>query len=100
VMSAQTAERLQGAMLETVRSGTARSALPRMAGSGWALGGKTGTAQVAGRSDDGWFAGLVHDDRGVPRYTVVAYLRGGGPGGAGPTAIAAGLASLAAREGR
>jgi cell division protein FtsI/penicillin-binding protein 2 len=100
VMSAQTAERLQGAMLETVRSGTARAALPRMAGTGWALGGKTGTAQVAGRSDDGWFAGLVHDDRGVPRYTVVAYLRGGGPGGAGPTAIAAGLASAAAREGR
>jgi hypothetical protein len=100
VMSAQTAQRLQGAMLEVVRSGTGRAALPRLAGTGWQLGGKTGTAQVAGRADDGWFAGLVHDAEGAPRYTVVAYLRGGGPGGAGPTLLAAGLARQAATAGR
>jgi membrane peptidoglycan carboxypeptidase len=89
VMSEETARRLQAAMLEVVRSGTARSVAPRVAGSGWALGGKTGTAQVAGARDDGWFAGLMHDGEGRPRYSVVVYLQGGGPGGAGPASIAA-----------
>jgi hypothetical protein len=98
VMSAATAARLQRAMLLVVDQGTARSIAPRLAGTGWDIGGKTGTAQIAGRADDGWFAGLVHDPEGVARYSVVVYLQGGGPGGARPAAIAAGLArSLASR---
>lgn len=97
VMEEPTAQRLQRAMLETVQRGTARSVAPRLRGVGWELGGKTGTAQVAGRADDGWFGGLVFDDRGRPRYTVVVYLQGGGPGGARPAAIAAEMTRSLAR---
>lgn len=97
VMSAQTAQKLQRAMLAVVDSGTARSTLPLLEGLGWNLGGKTGTAQIAGRPDDGWFAGLVFGPDGRPRYTVVVYLRGGGPGGREPAAVAAGLTRVLAR---
>jgi cell division protein FtsI/penicillin-binding protein 2 len=91
VMREETARRLQSAMLEVVRSGTARSVAPRIRGTGWTLGGKTGTSQVAGARDDGWFAGLMHDESERPRYSVVVYLQGGGPGGAQPASIAAEL---------
>jgi cell division protein FtsI/penicillin-binding protein 2 len=90
-MREETARRLQSAMLEVVRSGTARSVSPRLAGTGWALGGKTGTSQIAGARDDGWFAGLMHDESERPRYSVVVYLQGGGPGGGQPASIAAEL---------
>jgi cell division protein FtsI/penicillin-binding protein 2 len=99
VMTPETARRLQLAMLGVVDRGTARGVAPRMAGTRWDLGGKTGTAQLAGAPDDGWFAGLVHDPEGRPRYTVVAYLRGGGPGGRAPAAIAAELARALAQRG-
>lgn len=90
IMSEQTAARLQAAMRDVVEEGTARSVAPRLRGlGGWALGGKTGTAQVQGAPDDGWFAGLIHGPDGAPRFTVVVYLRGGGPGGARPAAVAA-----------
>jgi cell division protein FtsI/penicillin-binding protein 2 len=99
VMSEPTAERLQAAMLEVVERGTARRVGPRLRGTGWKLGGKTGTAQVRGARDDGWFAGLIFNEQGEPEYTVAAYLRGGGPGGSGPATIAAGLAHyLATRD--
>jgi cell division protein FtsI/penicillin-binding protein 2 len=97
VMSAATAQKLQRAMLAVVDSGTARSTLPLLEGLRWDLGGKTGTAQIAGRPDDGWFAGLVFGPDGRPRYTVVVYLRGGGPGGREPAAIAAGVTRVLAR---
>ncbi len=98
VMRHETAVRLAESMRDVVARGTARSVAGRPAGE-WSLGGKTGTAQIQGAADDGWFAGLVFDDQGVARYTVVAYLRGGGPGGAAPAAIAAGMAEwLANRE--
>jgi hypothetical protein len=91
VMREETARRLQSAMLEVVRSGTARSVAPRLSGTGWALGGKTGTSQIAGARDDGWFAGLMHDESQRARYSVVVYLQGGGPGGGQPASIAAEL---------
>jgi penicillin-binding protein A len=97
VMQETTAQRLQQAMRETVERGTARSVAPRLRGVGWQLGGKTGTAQIPGRPDDGWFAGLAFDEQGRPRYTVVVYLQGGGPGGARPAAIAAELTRWLAR---
>lgn len=100
VMKPETARKLQRAMRETVRRGTARSVLPLLEGVPGSLGGKTGTAQVRGAPDDGWFAGLVFDARGRPRYSVVVYLRGGGPGGDAPARIAARLAPfLLAGEG-
>ena len=96
-MSEETAEKLQAAMLRVVDAGTARSVLPRLRGLRWDLGGKTGTAQVAGAPDDGWFGGLVFDPEGRARYSIVAYLQGGGPGGRQPTAIAAELTRALAR---
>jgi hypothetical protein len=92
VMSEQTAQRLQNAMRLTVEQGTARAALPIMQGTGWRMGGKTGTAQVAGRPDNGWFAALVFSPEGVPRYSVVTFLEAGGAGGGLPTTIAARVA--------
>lgn len=91
VMSANTSLKLQTAMIAVVDSGTAASASPVIRGLGWDLGGKTGTAQIPGRPDDGWFAGLVFDPEGRARYTVVVYLRGGGPGGRLPAGIGAGM---------
>lgn len=89
VMQPETARKLQNAMREVVNRGTGRSVLPLLEGRPGGLGGKTGTAQVRRAPDDGWFAGLVFDEQGRPQYTVVVYLRGGGPGGAVPTRIAA-----------
>jgi cell division protein FtsI/penicillin-binding protein 2 len=89
VMSAETAVRLQNAMRLTVEQGTARAALPILQGTGWRLGGKTGTAQVAGRPDNGWFAGLLFSPEGEPRYAVVSFVEAGGAGGGFPTTIAA-----------
>jgi hypothetical protein len=94
VMSEETAARLLAAMRETVVRGTGRGAEAILAGSGWRMGGKTGTAQVAGRADNGWFAGVLVDPQGAPRYTVVAFLEGGGPGGSLPTTIAAQVARV------
>jgi hypothetical protein len=92
VMQPRTALRLRGAMLDVVERGTASAVRPLLAGSAWRLGGKTGTAPRRGAAKpDGWFAGLVFDPSGAPRYTVVAYLRGGGSGGGEPARVAAGM---------
>ena len=56
------------------------------------MGGKTGTAEVGGSADNGWFAGILFGPDDEPRYTVVAFLEGGGPGGAMPATIAARVA--------
>jgi hypothetical protein len=99
VMSAETAGRLQVAMRDVVERGTARAAAePRLRGTRWQLGGKTGTAQIQRAPDDGWFAGLMHDPEGRPVYTVVVYLQGGGPGGGRPSAIAAEMTRFMAQQ--
>jgi cell division protein FtsI/penicillin-binding protein 2 len=92
VMSEETAKRLQEAMKQVVLQGTGRGALGYVQGTGWSIGGKTGTAQVPGRPDNGWFTAIVFSPDGEPRYTVVTFLEGGGPGGAGPTSVAASVA--------
>jgi cell division protein FtsI/penicillin-binding protein 2 len=99
IMQETTSRRLQEAMLTVVDSGTARSAPPRYAGTGWDLGGKTGSADVAGRPRaDGWFAGLIYDDQRRPRYTIVVYLQSGSPGGRLPTAIAGDMVRFMATQ--
>ena len=99
VMSEEVARKLQAAMQRVVQEGTGRSALPAVQGTGWRLGGKTGTAQVAGQADNGWFAGLLFDSSGNARFSVVAFLDGGGSGSGGPTSIAAAVArELATNE--
>jgi beta-lactamase regulating signal transducer with metallopeptidase domain len=88
-LSPETAERLQHAMLDVVRRGTARGADSVLAGSPWRLGGKTGTVPGAHPKGDGWFAGLAFDAAGRARYAVVVRIPGGGPGGREPARVAA-----------
>lgn len=88
IMSPEVAQRLQEAMLEIVQQGTGRAAGAALRERGWRVGGKTGTAQIAGRADNGWFAGILFSPQGEPRYTIVTFLEGGGPGGGMPASIA------------
>jgi cell division protein FtsI/penicillin-binding protein 2 len=91
IMSQETAGKLLAAMMRVVDHGTARSTAPVLQGLTWDMAGKTGTAQVARADDNGWFAGLILDPEGRPRYSVVAFLIGGGPGGRMPAGIGAGM---------
>lgn len=92
VMSEQTARKLMDAMKLVVDQGTARAAAGIIGDTGWDMGGKTGTAQVAGRADNGWFAGLLFSPEGEPLYSIVSFVEGGGGGGGAPTRIAARVA--------
>lgn len=94
ILSEETVRRLHGAMLEVVRSGTGRAAGGILQGTGWTIGAKTGTAQVAGRADNGWFASILFDPEGTPRYTIVSFVEGGGGGGGAPATIAARVARV------
>jgi len=82
------ARRLRAAMLACVERGTARAVAARQ--NGFRLGGKTGTGPATATPHDGIFAGLVFVD-GQPRYTVVVYLDGQGPGGGAAASMAADL---------
>jgi len=93
VLGAETASRLQAAMLDVVRRGTARGAGRALEGTPWHLGGKTGTSPHAGGDPDGWFVGLVFDRTGAARYSVVVYLPRSGSGGGAAAHLAARLAS-------
>jgi cell division protein FtsI/penicillin-binding protein 2 len=89
-MKPETSHKLQQAMLETVQRGTAVRAVPILAGSGWNMGGKTGTADVRrGHVPDGWFAGLMFPPDGHARYSIVVYLQNGGQGGRSAAPLAA-----------
>lgn len=94
LLKPETARRLQEAMKDTVARGTARGVAPKLAGTRWQLGGKTGTGPFEARpSYDGWFAGLIFEN-GEPRYTVAVYIDGGGPGGGVAASIAADLTRI------
>jgi cell division protein FtsI/penicillin-binding protein 2 len=97
VMSESAAEKLQAFMRGTVERGTAKSAFPILAGSGWSMGGKTGTGPepgttAAGPGSDGCFAGLIFDSQGKARFTVVTFVKHGGFGGGNAARISAELA--------
>lgn len=90
VMQASTAAKLQSAMLQVVQKGTAQRAVPILQGTGWNMGGKTGTADVRrGHIPDGWFAGLMFGPDGKAKYSVVVYLQNGGQGGHSAAPVAA-----------
>jgi Penicillin binding protein transpeptidase domain len=94
VMSESAALKLQMLMRGTVERGTAKSALPILAGSGWSMGGKTGTGPEPGTTDagprsDGCFAGLIFDPQGKARFTVVTFVKHGGFGGGNAARISA-----------
>jgi hypothetical protein len=98
IMQAETTVKLQRAMLAVVDSGTAIRAVPILQGSGWDMGGKTGTADVVrGHVPDGWFAGLMYGPDGRARYTVVVYVENGGQGGRVAAPIAGEMTRYMAR---
>jgi cell division protein FtsI/penicillin-binding protein 2 len=99
IMRETTAQKLQAAMLTVVDSGTAVAANARFAGTGWDLGGKTGTADVAGAPrPDAWFAGLMYGPDGRARYTIVVYLQRGGQGGRVAAPIAGEMTKFMSRH--
>lgn len=95
VMEESTARKLQDALRIVVERGTARSASDVLKGSGWQIGGKTGTGpgpNPPGPQSDGWFAGLIFDRQGIARFTVATFVRSGGLGGGHAARISAELA--------
>jgi cell division protein FtsI/penicillin-binding protein 2 len=101
VMSEQAALKLQAAMRGAVERGTAKSAAPILAGSGWSMGGKTGTGpepgtHAAGPDSDGWFAALIFDPQGQARFTIATFVKHGGFGGGNAARISAELALFVA----
>jgi cell division protein FtsI/penicillin-binding protein 2 len=90
-----TAARLQTAMRGVVQRGSAQTIAHTLDGTGWQIGGKTGTGPGLGSTGppyDGWFAGLVFDPQGKARFTVATYVRHGGLGGENAAIISAQLA--------
>lgn len=99
VMQPATAQKLQEAMLQVVQKGTGVRAIPIVQGTGWNLGGKTGTADVRrGHVPDGWFAGLMFGPDGRAKYSVVVYLQNGGQGGHSAAPVAAMLTRWMAQQ--
>ena len=95
VMSETAAMKLQAAMRAAVERGTAKSAAPILAGTGWKMGGKTGTGpalEPRGSNYDGWFAGLIFDPQGKATFTVTTFVKHGGFGGGNAARVSAELA--------
>jgi cell division protein FtsI/penicillin-binding protein 2 len=95
IMKEGTAVRLQTAMRDVVQRGSAQAIAHALDGTGWQIGGKTGTGPgpaPIGPQSDGWFAGLVFDPQGKPRFTVATFVRHGGRGGENAAMISAQLA--------
>jgi hypothetical protein len=94
VMSEAAALKLQTAMRGTVEHGTAKSAAPILAETGWSMGGKTGTGPgpyAPSLKSDGCFAGLIFDQDGKARFTVATFVKHGGFGGGNAARISAEL---------
>jgi len=95
IMQEKTAVWLQGAMRDVVQRGSAKAITHVLDGTGWQIGGKTGTGPGLGAHGppyDGWFAGLVFNSQGKARFTVATYVRHGGRGGENAAMISAQLA--------
>jgi cell division protein FtsI/penicillin-binding protein 2 len=95
IMKEDTAVRLQTAMRDVIQRGSAQAIAHALDGTGWQIGGKTGTGPGPARigpQSDGWFAGLVFDPQGKSRFTVATFVRHGGRGGENAAMISAQLA--------
>lgn len=83
IVQEETTGKLISALADTVKRGSAKRVADALHDIGWTLGGKTGTGGRAGApltAQDGWFAGLIFDQHGKPRYTVATFVRRGGLG--------------------
>ena len=85
----QTADTMQGLMVDAVEWGYAGAALLP----GYRVGGKTGTAESGEETPHGWFIGFAGD--GTPRVVVSVLLEHGGEGGGYPAQIGAQLLATA-----
>jgi peptidoglycan glycosyltransferase len=85
----QTADIMQGLMVDAVEWGYAGAALLP----GYRVGGKTGTAESGKEIPHGWFIGFAGEDE--PRVAVAVLLEHGGEGGGAPAQIGAQLLSSA-----
>src|SRR2546423_7491111 len=99
ILSEPAALKLQEVMRGTVERGTAKSASPILAGTGWSMGGKTGTgpdpnSKAAGTGSDGCFTGLIFDPEGKARFTVVTFVKHGGLGGGNAARVSAEVARV------
>jgi peptidoglycan glycosyltransferase len=83
----QTADTMQGLMVDAVEWGYAGAALLP----GYRVGGKTGTAESGNDVPHGWFIGFAGEDE--PRAVVAVLLEHGGEGGGYPAQIGAQLLS-------
>jgi transpeptidase family protein len=95
ILKENTAMRLQTAMRDVVQRGSAQAIAHALDGTGWQIGGKTGTGPGLGSTGppyDGWFAGLVFDQQGKARFTAATYVRHGGLGGENAAIVSAQLA--------
>ena len=87
------ARELEDAMRDTVQRGSASSLAEVLQGTGWSIGGKTGTGpRAVGPRSDGWFAGLIFDPAGQARFTVATFVRRSGKGGGNAARLSAELA--------
>jgi membrane peptidoglycan carboxypeptidase len=98
ILGESAARKLQTVMRGAVERGTARSAAPILADTGWQMGGKTGTGPdvhgAPGPTSDGWFAGLIFDQHGKARFTVATFVKHGGLGGGNAAWLSAELAKF------
>ena len=94
VIGQQTANTLQGMMVNAVEWGYAGAALLP----GYRVGGKTGTAESGGEVPHGWFIGFAGEDE--PRVAVAVVLEHGGEGGGYPAQIGAQLLEIALQNER
>ncbi|HYL99632.1 MAG TPA: penicillin-binding transpeptidase domain-containing protein [Blastocatellia bacterium] len=95
ILREHTALRLQSAMLDVVQHGTARNIARSLDGTGWRIGGKTGSGVALlpkGSQVDGWFAGLLFNRRGRARFTIATFVRSGRYGGEAAAHISTELA--------
>ncbi len=101
IMRRATALKLKQLMRATVERGTARSAGAVLAGTGWSMGGKTGTGPgptPPGPSSDGIFAGLIFAPTGEAQFTVVTFLQKSGLGGGEAARISAEMGKFLAGQ--
>ncbi len=96
VLNEAAALKLQEAMRAVVERGTAKNSANVLAGTGWQIGGKTGTgpapnAPGPGPGSNGCFVGLAFDPQGHARFTVVTFVNHGGLGGGNAARISAEL---------
>lgn len=98
VLGKSAARKLQTVMRGAVERGTAKSAAPILADTGWQMGGKTGTGPdvhgAPGPTSDGCFVGLIFDQQGDARFTVATFVKHGGLGGGNAAWLSAELAKF------